>query len=123
MRSAIVQLTVLTLSAVLASAPAEARGTQSDKLLCKQVRDALAAGRTLDQITAELHTDADHVAKCVQPRARRGTKRKSSKPSSTGKSHKDAAPSVPAAGSRGAEPNAPTSPPPRSRSAVGHVQP
>ncbi len=122
MRSAIIQLTVLTLFALLASAHAEARGTESDKLLCKQVRDALAAGRTMDQIIAELHTDADHVAKCVQPRARRGTKRKTST-SGAGKTHKGAAPSASAAKDRAPESDASTSPPPRSRSAVGHVQP
>lgn len=119
MRWAIVQLTALTL-VVLVSAHAEARVSQSDKVLCQQVRDALAAGRTLDQITAELHIDAKRVAKCVQPRAHGGAKRKSSKPSST-RSQKGHDGKAPAA--RAPKSDARTSPPPQSRSAVGHIQP
>lgn len=44
---------------------------QSQKALCKKVRAAIVAGRTLDQIAEELHADAQQVAKCTQKRGRR----------------------------------------------------
>jgi len=38
------------------------------QLSCKRVRDAVWAGHTLDQLTAEFDTDAQHIMKCVQSR-------------------------------------------------------
>src|SRR5262249_62126558 len=41
------------------------------KAQCKQIREAVSAGRTMEQITAEFNTDAEHVMKCVQTRGKR----------------------------------------------------
>jgi len=44
---------------------------QSQKALCKKIRQAIVAGRTLDQIVDEFHTDVQQIAKCTQKRGRR----------------------------------------------------
>ena len=46
---------------------------------CAAIRKAVWAGRTLEQVTAEYGTDAEHVMKCVQPKGKRR------KPSKAGK--------------------------------------
>jgi hypothetical protein len=38
---------------------------------CKKIRDAVWAGRTLDQIIAEFETDAHYVMKCTQKPGKR----------------------------------------------------
>jgi len=54
---------------VLASAmPLSAETRKPAQLSCKRVRDAVWAGHTLDQLTAEFDTDAQHIMKCVQSR-------------------------------------------------------
>jgi len=47
------------------------------QLSCKRVRDAVWRGHTLDQLTAEFHTDAQHIMKCLQ--AGKGKKRPAAK--------------------------------------------
>ncbi len=55
------------------AAPGATRKTH--KLSCKEVRTAVWAGHTIDQLTAEFDTDAAHIMKCVT--ARKGKKPKS----------------------------------------------
>jgi hypothetical protein len=52
---------------MVASAIPLSAGTRSaHQLSCKRVRDAVWAGHTLDQLTAEFDTDAEHIMKCLQ---------------------------------------------------------
>jgi hypothetical protein len=67
---------------VMAPGPAAAK-EKSHRQWCKHVRDAVRAGHTLDQLTAEFDTDAAHIVKCL-PRGK-GKKPKATKP------HKSAA--------------------------------
>lgn len=53
---------------VLQAAPPRA---SAQKVSCKKIREAVLANHTLDQIIAELDTDAEHVMKCTQKRGRR----------------------------------------------------
>jgi len=119
MRVATIGWSLLCLCTTLASGAA-ARSAQSDAALCQQVRDALAAGRTLEEIIADLHIDADQVVKCVQPRARHAVKPKTTKSSTTSvaKRHPGKTPTA-----REPKSDARTSPPLRSRSAIAHVPP
>jgi hypothetical protein len=59
--------------------PVQAR---KPKAPCKQIREAVQAGRTLEQIIAEFHTDAQQVMKCTQKKGKRrkAAKEKSAKP-------------------------------------------
>ena len=50
---------------------AAATQAQSQKTLCKKIRQAIAAGRTLDEIVDEFHTDVRQIAKCTQKRGKR----------------------------------------------------
>jgi hypothetical protein len=50
---------------------AAASSKKSQKALCKQIHDAIAAGQTLDQITRDLNTDEQQVMKCTQKPGRR----------------------------------------------------
>ena len=59
-------VTLLIAFWMLASAMPLSAGTQPHKLSCKRVRDAVWAGHTLDQLTAEFDTDAQHIMKCLQ---------------------------------------------------------
>jgi len=40
------------------------------KVPCKQIKEAVAAGKTLDQITAEFQVDQQQVFKCTQGKSR-----------------------------------------------------
>jgi hypothetical protein len=72
MREALVRFargTLLAVSAgVLLVEPLSARSI--DKA-CKGIREAVGAGRTLDQIMRDFDVDAARVMKCVQPKGRR----------------------------------------------------
>jgi hypothetical protein len=62
-------VTLLIVSWMLASAVPLSAGTRAPRQLsCKRVREAVWAGHTLDQLTAEFDTDAQHIMKCVQSR-------------------------------------------------------
>jgi len=47
------------------------QAASSNKPSCKKIRDAVWAGKTLDQITAEFGTDAETVMKCTQKKGKR----------------------------------------------------
>jgi hypothetical protein len=51
--------------------PASAGTRAPHKLSCKRVRDAVWAGHTLDQLTAEFDTDAQHIMKCLQSKGKK----------------------------------------------------
>jgi hypothetical protein len=54
---------------MLASTVPLSAGTRtSHQLSCKRVHDAVWAGHTLEQLTAEFDTDAQHIMKCLQSR-------------------------------------------------------
>ena len=61
---------LVTLFAMHVAAAAAARPSHPSKAVCKQVRNAVTAGRTLEQITAEFAVDAEEVMKCVQGRGK-----------------------------------------------------
>jgi hypothetical protein len=46
--------------------PLHAAPHKSNKLPCKQVQNAVWAGHTLEQLTAEFGTDAQHIMKCLK---------------------------------------------------------
>ena len=50
---------------------------------CKKIHDAVWAGKTLEQITAEFDTDAATVMKCTQKRGKRKAAPKSKKQKAT----------------------------------------
>ncbi len=56
---------------VCASWPSALQGASRNKPSCKKIRDAVWAGKTLDQITAEFDTDAETVMKCTQKKGKR----------------------------------------------------
>ncbi len=56
---------------VCASWPVTLQAASSNKTSCKKIRDAVWAGKTLDQITAEFDTDAETVMKCTQKKGKR----------------------------------------------------
>ena len=61
--------TLLIVFWMLASAMPLSAGTRTPRQLsCKSVRKAVWAGHTLDQLTAEFDTDAQHIMKCLQSR-------------------------------------------------------
>jgi hypothetical protein len=62
-----------------ASCPTTLRAASSDKPSCKKIHDAVWAGKTLEQITAEFDTDAETVMKCTQKKGKRKAKPKSKK--------------------------------------------
>ena len=74
-------MTVATLFALATTDPAHAAPHTSTKLLCKQVHSAVWAGHTLEQLTAEFHTDAQHIMKCLKsgkgkkPQAKKASKK------------------------------------------------
>ena len=45
--------------------------SSSANKVCKKIHDAIRAGHTVDQIMAELDTDAETVVKCTQKRGKR----------------------------------------------------
>jgi hypothetical protein len=68
-----------------------ASSKKSQKALCKQVHDAIAAGQSLDQIIRDLNTDAQQVMKCTQKpgrrRAPKSPKKARSKPAAKREAH------------------------------------
>jgi hypothetical protein len=63
------RVTLLITFWILATALPLGAGTRKPhQLSCKRVRDAVWAGHTLDQLTAEFDTDAQHIMKCLQSR-------------------------------------------------------
>ena len=46
--------------------PLNAGTRKPHQLSCKRVRDAVWAGHTLDQLTTDFDTDAQHIMKCLQ---------------------------------------------------------
>jgi len=72
------KVTLLLAFWILASAVPLSAGTRTPRQLsCKRVRKAVWAGHTLDQLTAEFDTDAQHIMKCLQ--SRKGKKRLAAK--------------------------------------------
>lgn len=67
---------VLLLSA---SDPSSLHAASKPKPPCKKIRDAVWAGRTLEQITKEFDTDAETVMKCTQKKGRRKADSKTQK--------------------------------------------
>jgi hypothetical protein len=62
-------VTLLIAFWMLASAlPLSAGTRKSHQPSCKRVRQAVWAGHTLDQLTTEFDTDAQHIMKCLQSR-------------------------------------------------------
>ncbi len=47
---------------------------------CKKIHDAMRAGHTVEQIEAELNTDAETIVKCTQKRGKRKAAPKQKKP-------------------------------------------
>ena len=62
-----------------ASYPSSLQATSPPKPPCKKIRDAVWAGRTLEQIMKEFDTDAQTVMKCTQKQGRRKADPKASK--------------------------------------------
>jgi BRCT domain type II-containing protein len=83
-------IVALTLSAVPSTPPLEAR-PHGDKTLCKKIKAAVWAGRTLDQIMAELDVDAKQVMKCTQQKGK-PRKQKAAKPAKSKRSGSTTAP-------------------------------
>ena len=63
--------------------PSSLHAASSTKAQCKKIHDAVWAGKTLEQITAEFDTDAETVMKCTQKRGKRKAAPKSTKQKST----------------------------------------
>jgi hypothetical protein len=53
-------------------------GSAANKM-CKKIHDAIRAGHTVDQMIAELNTDAETIVKCTQKRGKRKAAPKSKK--------------------------------------------
>jgi hypothetical protein len=62
-----------------ASYPSSLHAASAPKPPCKKIRDAVWAGRTLEQIMKEFDTDALTVMKCTQKQGRRKADPKTSK--------------------------------------------
>ena len=72
-----------SMPASAAAAPQGSAHGRSSKALCKKIREAVSAGRTMEQITAEFDTDAEHVTKCMQTRSRPRARSKKAKSSAS----------------------------------------
>jgi len=59
------------LSFSVSSLPALGAQSRGDKTLCKRIRQAVQAGRTLDQIMIDFEVDARRVMKCTQTKGKR----------------------------------------------------
>jgi len=69
--------------------PVSLHAAAPPKPSCKKIRDAVWAGKTLEQITAEFDTDAETVMKCTQKKGKRKAAPKAKKQKgSSGKSSK-----------------------------------
>jgi hypothetical protein len=66
---------------VCASWPSALQAASSNKPSCKKIRDAVWAGKTLDQIIVEFDTDAETVMKCTQKKGKRKAAPKAQKKS------------------------------------------
>jgi len=51
--------------------PPSLHAASSAKAQCKKIRDAVWAGKTIEQITAEFDTDPETVMKCTQKKGKR----------------------------------------------------
>lgn len=63
--------------------PSSVHAASSAKAQCKKIHDAVWAGKTLEQITAEFDTDAETVMKCTQKKGKRKAAPKSKKQKAT----------------------------------------
>jgi hypothetical protein len=96
----------------------------SDKPSCKKIRDAVWAGKTLEQVTAEFATDAQTVMKCTQKQGKRKAAPKSKKQKSTkggSKSSKAQSGSGTSSKSKGSSPSTRKPPAPRSGPLPAHL--
>src|SRR5262245_21379850 len=84
----IAALAIFVVVATPLAAPAGSHGSATSQ--CKQIRAAVSANRTLEQITAESDTDAAHVMKCMesQGKSRKPPKESKSSGGKTAKRHK-----------------------------------
>ena len=64
-------LTFVLAAVIVASSPSAVYAAPSGKPPCKKIREAISAGKTLEQITAEFDTDTETVMKCTQQKGRR----------------------------------------------------
>jgi hypothetical protein len=62
--------TVALLISLALAQQAPAKPRPSAQTLCKEIRKAVSAGQTLEQITAQFGTDARHVMKCMESRGK-----------------------------------------------------
>src|SRR6266581_3520718 len=81
LRGIVAALLALSLPASAAAAPQGSSHKGPSKADCKKIRAAVSAGRTLDQITAEFNTDAEHAMKCMQGKSRHRARSKKAKSS------------------------------------------
>jgi hypothetical protein len=66
MKKMSVALLSLAAALLIAGSPAAARS----KVSCKQIKEALASGKSADDVAAELKTTAARVNKCSKPSAK-----------------------------------------------------
>ena len=71
MRARLVVSFVVGLSIAAGATPARSASRKAHQLSCKQVREAVAANHTLEQLTAEFDTDAQHVMRCLQSKGKK----------------------------------------------------
>jgi hypothetical protein len=67
-----------------ASSPMVLQAASSSKPSCRKIRDAVWAGKTLEQITAEFDTDSKTVMKCTQQKGKRKAAPRTPKKSTKG---------------------------------------
>jgi hypothetical protein len=101
--------------------PSSLHAASSAKAQCKKIHDAVWAGKTLEQITAEFDTDAATVMKCTQKRGKRkaapkAKKQKSTKGGSTSSKAQSHTGTSSAEKSQSSSPSTRKPPPPRSGS-------
>ncbi len=74
-------LVVLTIFFVVSLAHPCRAASHKTKAPCKQIKEAVLAGKTLDQITAEFQVDEQQVVKCTQGKSKhRKSKSHTAKP-------------------------------------------
>jgi len=77
MRILIRGIGLIVLLIVIAAAAVMARAPRAHKVSCKEIRNAVWANHTLDQIIKEFDTDAKRVMKCTQQQGKRRADKKS----------------------------------------------
>ena len=95
-----------------ASSPTPSRAASSNKPSCKKIRDAVWAGKTLEQITAEFDTDAKTVMKCTQQKGKRKAAAKTPKKSTKGGAKSGKSPSAAGTSTEKARSQSPSAPKP-----------